>query len=283
MPSCPTVISHYQAKPLLQARREGKALAVTSLDLGLTQVEVALDAEGVGLTDGERLPWAALEEVAANETGCFALEGGALTKIQVFSEETGRVYSLWPTSGAPTMLISGIPMHRIKGVEPREDTLRKIRAVGPVSGRVLDTATGLGYTAIEAAKTAWEVVTIELDPAALEIARSNPWSHDLFDNPKIRQVIGDSFDVVQTLEDASFDAVIHDPPLFSLAGELYSGEFYRQLFRVLKPSGRLFHYVGDPESKLSGGVTRGVIRRLHEAGFRRVVRRPEAFGVVADR
>jgi predicted methyltransferase len=66
-------------------------------------------------------------------------------------------------------------------------------------GQVLDTATGLGYTAIEAAKTAAHVTTIELDPTALEVARCNPWSQALFDNPKIMQRIGDSFDVAETL------------------------------------------------------------------------------------
>lgn len=66
-----------------------------------------------------------------------------------------------------------------------------------------------------------------------------------------------------------------------LSYELYSGAFYRELHRILKRNGRLFHYAGDPESKASGGMTRGVIRRLQEAGFTRVVRHAEAHGVVA--
>jgi len=37
---------------------------------------------------------------------------GAMQKIVVFSEATNRVYSLFITAGAPTMLVSGIPMHR---------------------------------------------------------------------------------------------------------------------------------------------------------------------------
>ena len=69
--------------------------------------------------------------------------------------------------------------------------------------------------------------------------------------------------------------------MFSLAGELYSGEFYRHLYRVLARKGRLFHYIGDLESRSGRNVARGVVRRLQEAGFSRVVRRPEAFGVVA--
>jgi predicted methyltransferase len=43
----------------------------------------------------------------------------------------------------------------------------------------------------------------------------------------------------------------------------------------------LFHYVGDPESRSGSRITRGVMRRLQEAGFKRVVRQPRAFGVVA--
>ena len=179
------------------------------------------------------------------------------------------------------MLIAGFLMHRIKDIDPMQDTRRKIAAISPIVGRVLDTATGLGYTAIEASKTADEVITIELDPGVQEIARLNPWSQALFHNPKIHQLMGDAYEVVQTFEDESFSRIIHDPPTFSLAGELYSGAFYQQLFRVLKRGGRLFHYIGDPKSKASGGITKGALRRLQEAGFSRVVRRPEAYGVVA--
>ena len=92
--------------------------------------------------------------------------------------------------------------------------------------------------------------------------------------------MGDAFEVVPTFEESYFSRIIHDPPAFSLAGDLYSGEFYRQLYRILKPGGRLFHYIGDLNSKSGSTVTKGVLRRLQEAGFTRVVRRPEAFGVV---
>ena len=56
-----------------------------------------------------------------------------------------------------------------------------------------------------------------------------------------------------------------------------------QLFRVLKRGGRLFHYIGDLNSKSSGTISKGVLRRLQAAGFTRVVRRPEAYGVVASK
>ncbi len=277
------ILSHYQATPLLRARRAGETQVRTSVDLNLTQTHADLTGEGLALPDGRVVPWQAIEEAAANETGCFLIEGGSFEKIQTFSEDTGRVITLYPTPGAPTILISGISMHRIKGSNPYQDTLTKVRAIAPISGRVLDTATGLGYTACQASRSARRVITIELDLAVLAIARLNPWSKELFESPQIEQLLGDSFEVVNGFRDEAFDCIIHDPPQFSLAGELYSGEFYAQLFRVLSRGGKLFHYIGDPASKSSGSVTRSVLRRLKEAGFRDVTPHPEAFGVTAVR
>jgi hypothetical protein len=172
-------------------------------------------------------------------------------------------------------------MHRVQDITPDQDTLRKVRTIAPLGGRVLDTCTGLGYTSIEAAKTAEEVVTVELDPSVLDVARLNPWSQKLFESPKIQQIIGDTVEVIQTFEKETFARILHDPPMLSLAGELYSAEFYRHLVRVLRTRGRVFHYIGDPDSRSGRNTARGVVRRLQEAGFSRVIRKPAAFGVVA--
>ena len=279
----PLVLSFIQAEDLLQAREMGRGVARVSPDLGLTTSEVALEPGGVLFRNGQRLRWKDVTGIVESPRGCFTIQENRPHKIQIFSETTNCLYSLMPTAGAPTMLISGIPMHRFKGIDPHRDTLLKIEAIAPLKGCVLDTATGLGYTAIEAAKSAERVITIELDPAALEVARLNPWSQALFDNPKIEQRIGDSFDEIYEFEDESFTRIIHDPPTFSLAGDLYSGEFYRQLFRVLERGGRLFHYIGDLKSKSGRSVARGAARRLQEAGFKRVLHRPQAFGLLAYR
>jgi predicted methyltransferase len=277
------ILSHYQAQPLLRARKAGETQVRTSVDLNLTQIHADLTDVGVALPDGRIVRWAAIEEAAANETGCFLVDGESFEKIQTFSEDTGRVVTLYPTPAAPTILISGIAMHRIKGSNPYQDTLTKVRAIAPISGRVLDTTTGLGYTACHASRSARRVITIELDPAVLAIAWLNPWSKELFESPKIEQLLGDSFDVVNGFRDEAFDCIIHDPPQFSLAGELYSGELYARMLRILSRGGKLFHYIGDPASKSSGSVTRSVVRRLKEAGFRDVTPHPEAFGVTAAR
>jgi len=64
------------------------------------------------------------------------------------------------------------------------------------------------------------------------------------------------------------DAILHDPPRFGIAGELYSQAFYDQLSRVIRPRGRLFHYTGTPNKLTSGrDVPREVAARLQKAGF----------------
>jgi len=186
-----------------------------------------------------------------------------------------------PTSSAPVMLIAGFSMHRFKDIAPLQAAVAMVAPLSPVHGHILDTTTGLGYTTIEAAKRAAHVTTIELCPVAQEMARMNPWSRGLFNNPKISQIMGDSFEKITTFADNSFAGVIHDPPTVSLAGDLYSGKFYKQVHRIVKPRGRMFHYLGNPESSTGSGVTRGVIKRLYEAGFEKVIPQPKAFGVVA--
>lgn len=278
----PTIIlSYIQAEALLAARKQGLPSLEISPDLGLSTLMVELMDDRIVFPQGEWLNWQMIEKIKKSPAACFVVERNDIKPIQVFSEHTNRLCSLMPTQRTPTMLIAGFTMHRVVDIDPMEDTHKKVAAIAPLTGHVLDIATGLGYTAIEAAKTADEVVTIEFDPGAQAIARLNPWSRALFDNLKIKQLMGDAYEVVSTFEDESFSRIIHDPPVFSLAGELYSGTFYRQLFRILKRGGRLFHYIGDLNSKSGGTVTRGVLKRLQEAGFSRIVRRAEAFGVVA--
>lgn len=278
-------ISSYQAAPLLKARKSGLETVKSSPDLNLTSIDTTLDADSVtyALPFDVRLTWAQIEHVASDETHCFRMEEGELIKINTFSNDTNRAISLYPTAGAPTMVLAGFPMHRIKDTDPHRDTIQKIKAASPVSGLVLDTATGLGYTATMAAKTAQHVYTCELDSGVLEICHLNPWSAELFDNPKISQLHGDVFDLIEQMDDSMYTRIIHDPPTVSIAGDLYSGGFYAELFRVLRNGGRLFHYIGDPKSGLGNRTTLGVVKRLREAGFRSVRPAERAFGVVADK
>lgn len=275
------VLSHYQLAALWTARASGAAAAELSLDLGRTHTTVGVDADGVRLPTGARLSWLALEHVREQENACFAVTADGLEPIRAFSEGSQRLFQLMPTSQAPALLIAGFTMHRFRDTSPTAGAALMVRALSPVRGRLLDTATGLGYAAIEAAKYAQQVVTVELEPMARLMARANPWSDELFDNPKIDTRMGDSAELIRTLETGSFSAVLHDPPAVNLAGELYAEAFYAEVWRVLGRGGRFFHYIGDPNSASGARTTKGVVRRLQSAGFGRVAQKTEAFGVLA--
>lgn len=236
------------------------------VDMGLSRVVARIIDFGVSF-GGD--PPVAFDELLSVEEGfAYKVIGNRLVRIDMY--EGGKYYKLKPVAPrkAPTLEVSGIQMHRATGVDPWTDTLLKVSALGSVAGaEVLDLCTGLGYTAIaEVMRGARRVVTVEVDPNVLKIAQYNPWSRGLR-SPGIEIVLSDATKYVEKLDSESFDAVLHDPPRISIAGELYSLGFYRELYRILRPGRRLFHYVGEPGKH--GGVSylKGVKRRLEMAGF----------------
>ena len=277
---CAPILTAAVAGRLLAAMDGGEPALAVSLDLGLSTERVPIH-DGVVDARGTMVQRALLANIARREQQCFEVAAGDARPIAVFSEVTGWVRTLLPTADAPTTLVAGFPMHRLAGTTPLADARAKVRALRTARGRVLDTATGLGYTAIELARAGCDVVTVELDPAAIDLARRNPWSAALFECAKVRLRQGDVVEIAASFASGSFSAVLHDPPTRQLAGELYSAAFYAELRRILKPGGRLFHYVGDPDSRAGARVTAGVMRRLADAGFDNIRRRKDAFGIVA--
>ncbi|MBI1969660.1 SAM-dependent methyltransferase, partial [Candidatus Woesearchaeota archaeon] len=85
-------------------------------------------------------------------------------------------------------------------------------------------------------------------------------------------------DEIKKFSDNFFHSIIHDPPRFSLAGELYGAEFYEELYRVAKPEAKFYHYVGDPGGKAGKDLVAGCMRRLQHAGFSNLRRRH--YGIV---
>ncbi len=200
-----------------------------------------------------------------------------------FSRETNRLYLLFQEPGdVPNLEISGVKM---KSSTPNIGAVLEasLRALRPLAGVCLDTCGGLGYSAIAMAAlpAVRGVVCFEADDNVLDVARRNLASAALFSDLKIDLRQADVFAGIDSLPDAYFDRVFHDPPRLSLAGELYSLEFYRKLHRVMKPGARLFHYTGAPGEKAGKRVRAGVGRRLQEAGFEAIRDRPEAQGLSA--
>jgi predicted methyltransferase len=78
-------------------------------------------------------------------------------------------------------------------------------------------------------------------PFAFAVAL-NPWSPEVGNGLILTH--GDITDEIVMLPNESVDAILHDPPRFGIAGDLYSQNFYGQLARVIKHKGKLFHYTG---------------------------------------
>ncbi len=277
-------LSVFQAEQLLTAREEGKLSIPITLDLGITESIVQIVGEKFIFPDKQELSIADLKKVIKNPTVCFFIEDNQAKKIHWFSEETHNFYKLVPTGlkSPPTFEISGIKMHVVKEFAPDVDTKRKIAAIAPIRGKVLDTCLGLGYTAMEAAKTADSVVSCERDENVLKLIEWNPWSDRLKENKKIQIILDDVEQRIKGFPNNEFDAIIHDPPRLTLSSPLYSAPFYAELYRVLKPRGKLYHYTGNPGSKKRGmDLPASVMLKLKRAGFRNV--RRAHYGVAGEK
>jgi hypothetical protein len=240
-----------------------------SLDLGLMMQDLVLEHGLVLAPSGEELSMPALKK---DEKICFFWQDNEFKRIRFMGEETGMIYELVETAGRPMLKVSATPFHKW-------DFIKRIEADGP-TGMVLDAGTGLGYTAIAAARTAKHVITVEVDPHVLQVQELNPWSRPLI-APNIEQVHDDIAVYIRKFPPAAFDTVILDGGTPRSSGEFFSQSQYNQVRRVLKKSGKLYHYLPDK------GVTKGrdfpaeVIKRLKKAGFKEVQRFKEENYVIA--
>jgi predicted methyltransferase len=184
------------------------------------------------------------------------------------SRFTKSLIKLVPTDwGPPTFEIDGIKMLPTALVSPYADAERKVGLIAPRGKVILDTCGGLGYFAAWCvAGQAKQILSFEKNPDVIWLRGINPWSPQ--PGPVLTLTQGDITQEIAKIPDASVDAILHDPPRFGIAGELYSQVFYDQLARVIKRKGRLFHYTGSP-NKLSSGrdVPEEVSKRLQRAGF----------------
>ena len=254
------------ADALCAARDAGTGTWAGSLDLGRSTTQATLAATHWRWRDRE-FPYPG----RLKDRSIHYWNGEAF----VAASRYGRaLYKLVPTAwGAPTFEIDGIKMLPTAKVSPFEDARSKVALIDPRGRRVLDTCGGLGYFAAGCLEAgAADILSFEKSEDVLWLRTLNPWSPDP-DSPEhggrlqLRQ--GDVSQEIARLPDAGFDAILHDPPRFGIAGELYSQAFYGQLARVLRKGGKLFHYTGSPNKLTSGrDVPREVSKRLEKAGFR---------------
>lgn len=269
------------AKQALAAIAKGLPSVRLSADLNLTEQDFALNADGLVLDESNILSMANLKKIVKKTQRIYLCSNGDMDPLE---DRSSGYYKLVPTAGAPLLEISGVKMHISKGTDPYKSASEMAQQAVKQGDKVLDCCSGLGYAAIAAHRLgASEVLTIELSPEVMGLRAQNPWSKDL-SNDGIVQLNGSSYELIQTMAATSFDAVVHDPPRFSLAGELYSEEFYSEIYRVLRHGGKLFHYTGNPHvAKKGSSFVDGVIRRLKAVGFKKVVKVEHLMGVSAQK
>ena len=250
------------AMAMRAAATAGETAWSGSFDLGRSREDVALSMDGWRWRERD-YPWP--QEL--KERTIYVWDGEAFQPAQRYG---GSLIKLVPTEwGAPTFEIDGIKMLPTAQVSPFEDAQRKVALVAPRGKRVLDTCGGLGYFARACLEGGVACVdSFEKNADVLWLRNLNPWSPDAQADDRLRLAHADIAERIATLPDAAYDAALHDPPRFGIAGELYSQAFYDQLARVLRAQGRLFHYTGTPNRKTSGrDVPAEVARRLEKAGF----------------
>lgn len=241
--------------------RDSRSVALEcSLDLQLTTSTVE-----IGPLDwawnGRRFPY----PVRFKDRTIYHWAEGAFQPAARFASS---LIKLVPTEwGAPTFEIDGIKMLPSAKISPFEDARTKVALIQPKGKIILDTCGGLGYFGAWCIRGgAKQIRSYEVNSGVLWLRGINPWSPAAA--APLTVVHEDVTRAIVTLAAGSVDAILHDPPRFGIAGELYSLEFYEQLARALRRRGRLFHYTGTPNKMTSGrDVPSEVARRLRTAGF----------------
>jgi len=268
------------ANSAIKAIKAGQQTVALSLDLNLSEQCCNIENKTLKPDSSTDISLKQLEKILKKKNRIYLFSDNELQPLEICNED---YYKLVPTDTAPYLEISGVKMHISKGICPFVSAGQMSDTVVKRGFTVLDTCSGLGYCALRSAQIgARKTITVEINPDVMQLRSQNPWSAGLYNNDSIEQQHGDIETVITTFETGTFDAIIHDPPRFSLAGELYGISFYKELKRVLKPRGTLFHYTGNPYSAKQGNsFVTAATNRLLEAGFKKVTPEKKLMGIKA--
>jgi len=196
------------------ALRAGASTVECSLDLDRSRTTVEVGVAG-WIWQGQRFPYL---ETCKDRT-VYHWAGESFQSVARF---TTSLIKLVPTEwGPPTFEIDGIKMLPTAQVSPYADAERKVGLIQPRGKVILDTCGGLGYFA------AWcllgqarQVHSYEKNADVIWLRSLNPWSPEV--GGALTLTHGDIAEQIGALPGDSVDAILHDPPRFGTAGELYS-------------------------------------------------------------
>ncbi|MBU1342038.1 MAG: hypothetical protein KKE44_03130 [Proteobacteria bacterium] len=267
---------------ILEAIRKGEKSIFLSLDLNLSKREWQLEQDRLILDTNTVMDAERLVSISSFKNKLFIFQNNTLAPVEVRSN---GYYKLVPTAGAPILEIDGIKMHRTKQIDPLTDARLKTQLVVKANDLVLDTCGGLGYSALFALKAgAQKVISFETSQAVITLRNLNPWLASLADN-RLELIHGDIVHEIDNFEPCLFNSVIHDPPRFTKAfGDLYGKKFYAELFRVMAPRSKLFHYTGSPKKiKTQDTFIKNTMKRLETSGFQALCFKDNLQGIYAQK
>ncbi|MBP7708071.1 hypothetical protein KA107_00160 [Candidatus Pacearchaeota archaeon] len=264
------ILSSEDLRNITAAILAGKKEVLLSLDLGYSGKKEKVELYDQGIIYDKQ--FIEIPSVREDDKSCYLVLADVIEKVQYSSG--GGVYKLVPTSFRPILQISGTSMHKQSFIE-RVDKDK-------LWGKVLDSGTGLGYTAIAASKSA-KVITIEVDEMVSQLQKINPYSQELFDNDNIKLVEGDLVDEIKKFPNLEFNFIILDGGTPKSSGEFFSAKNYEQAFRVLKFGGKLYHYVPNYHVERGTDFAENISTTLKKIGFRKVERDKEGSYLIATK
>lgn len=116
-----------------------------------------------------------------------------------------------------------------------------------------------------------EVTLVDLDPAVVDLARTDPTFRDLndnaFDDPRVQTVAADAFTWLREENTETYDVVIADlpDPDDVATAKLYTIEFYGLIARAMTDESRLVVQAGSPY--FAAQAYWGIGQSITEAGF----------------
>lgn len=272
-------ISGRQLRNLFRMKDAGVETVSINLDLNQTekQYKVYIRNDGIFFRQfGLLVPWSDVKKFSKKEDLLYLINSEGIIPLLFFKDRVYRILATCP----PSLELDGVRMHTHKVEQDIKEKIEYLRI--RTGSLVLDTCTGFGYTAIEASKYGAKVITVENDPFVIELCRINPYSRYIFNSRNITVLIGDIYQL--DFKDETFDYIVHDPPrLGSKSGLLYSDQIYQKFYRILKPQGLLYHYIGNPGKRYRNkDILHRVTQRLANIGFStRVVEKIQ--GIIAKK
>lgn len=266
------ITSSNELRKVNEAIKQNKKEIEISLDLGISKSIVKLSKNEIILPDKTTVQPI---KIKPKDKTCYLIENNKFVKLQFFSEKTNKLYKLIPTSNKPILKISATSMHK----KPFIEKIKNLQ----LKGKILDSGSGLGYTAIAASQSANQIITIEWDPNVILIAKLNPYSQKLYTNKNITQINADLTKEIKKYKNNEFDNIILDAGTVNQSGDFFSTKNYEQIYRVLKQGGKIFHYLPQSGIKHGRDYISEIILRFKRIGFKNIKKDNESSSIEAEK